>query len=184
MRVQEFIILMASLNGFAILIVVFFKRKDILSFFFPHKWSEVEILESDNACSSWLQKKTSDLTFHFNGMDYNMFHKEDLTPKYTTFTSVKDGIQVKERVEIPQKKRKFPIYRSGRVSKFLYVEGNPDPIDLREVSVAESKSLKHVLSRGDIEGLFADDYGFFGNINLKDVLLFGGIILIIFLMLK
>lgn len=182
MRLQEFIYLMIGLNLAGLSIIALFKRKNILSFFFPHKWVEVEMVESDNNTQIWLQKKTTDLTFKFNGEPYNMFHKEDKESKYSYVEKEENGVMIKEKVKLPQSKRKFPIYRAGRLAKFLYIEGNPNPVDLRQVEVAESSSLQRILTSNDIEGLFAEDHGFLGNIQLKDIILFGGIAILIFLM--
>lgn len=125
--------------GFVAIFIVFIAviirifRDDIRAFFNPNGWSSITMIESDNTVSNWLQKKEDDLQFEFNGGNYNMFD-----------TSVTKGIN------------KTVVYRSGRLGHFFYVEGNKNPINMRDLQLESTgqAQIDNQLSKIEISRLF------------------------------
>lgn len=66
------LLIMVILTVVMLILLVIIKFNSIMSFFYPHKYVEIIMLESDNNIRSWLQKKSSDLRLEFNGAYYNM----------------------------------------------------------------------------------------------------------------
>lgn len=121
------IVLLVLLLGspiWTLLIVIWIKRLDILAFIHPDKYVEVTMYELDENKSCWIEKKTDMLQFEFNNLKYNMFHS---TPKFD-----KDGNILNDEKGNPVIEKKSPVYRSGRLGSFTYIEGNIHPLDLRD----------------------------------------------------
>lgn len=114
------------------LVVLFLFRIQILSFIFPQNYALVEILEVDNNVRSWIQKKNSSLSFKFNEGVYYMFTGED-------------------RFRSPS------IYRKGRLAKFYYVEGNPYPLDYRNIKLTGDAKLNAQVETIQMNNLFFED---------------------------
>lgn len=152
-------------------LIVIVKRKQILSFFFPQNWVNVIMLESDNNVNDWLQKKNKDLRFTFNDGYYNMFESAD------SIVPAPSGRMVKGATS---------VYRSGRLATFLYVEGNENPVDLRNLKVTGNPQLNKQLTKVDIGKLFVDDSTPFINVlkQLQPYLIIGGVILLVIIVLR
>lgn len=144
-------------------------RKEILSFLFPDKWVEIEMLELDNNTINWLQKKTKDLKFTFNDGEYNMFSQE-----------IKEEIQ-QDGSKITKIQKNPPIYRAGRLAKFFYNEGNEDPLDFRTGKMSGNPQINKQISNIDISRLwtghksmsqeFLEKYGIFVLLGIGVILL-------------
>lgn len=107
-----------------IITVLIIFRKNISSFFNPSMWAEVEMIELDNNVLSWLQKKSADLKFTFNKGNYYLFNPSSSTTLDTTLKG--NSIPLPP----PLKKDITPIFRSGRLPKYYYQEGNPFPLNI------------------------------------------------------
>jgi len=110
-----------------------FKRKQILSFFYPNKYVIVEMLELDNSTSSWIERKNDDLRFEFNKGYYNMFH-QDL-----------------------DKNKHPPIYREGRLAKLYYHEGFSEPMDFRQGKITGNPQISRQYEEIQLSKLFEDN---------------------------
>lgn len=152
-QVQVIIWIMIGLMAFVFIMILWFlwvKRDDIHSFFYPGQWAEIEMLESDNNCSTWLQRKNPDLRFEFNGGHYNMFEKGIEEPEPDTGNEL-------DKVPIPKKKISTAIYRAGRLSKFFYIEGNEDPLDFRTQKISGNAALSEQREKIETIQLFTKD---------------------------
>lgn len=145
-------IILPSLFFGLILFILF--RKKILSFLFPQNWIEVEMLEIDNNVRNWLQKKNDNLSFEFN------------KGKYFMFTGDSKG-------KIPT------IYRSGRLAKLYYIEGNQFPLDFRNIQLSGNAYLSRQLDNIKLSELWVDEDNVLENIFKKYGIVILGIILFI-----
>lgn len=127
--------------GFFILFLgILFKRRDeIRAFFFPQNWAEIEMCESDNNTVTWLQRKNKALRFEFNGGYYNMY---DTTSNVTLTEEENNALdkiadpetrELERKILTESKRKMVSVYRSGRIAKFFFNEGNENPIDFRNV---------------------------------------------------
>lgn len=105
-----------------------------MSFLQPDNWAIVEMLELDNNCRNWIQKKNKDLQFQFNEGTYNLFQIDQDTKQ-----------------KIP------PIYRSGRLVKFYFDEGNPNPKDMRINDIEGTPQTNNLMKKLDISRWFLSD---------------------------
>lgn len=90
--------------GSIILIRLWKKKDEILSFIYPERYCEVEMIEKNGDISNWIQKKNDDLIFVFKARPYQLFYLDN------------------------ENNRKF-LFRAGRLSKFYYQEGVKEPIN-------------------------------------------------------
>lgn len=134
------IIFILVLIGWIVFLIYKF-RDNIHSFIYPQKWVVIEMIESDNSVSSWLQRKTSDLSFEFNNGDYFMFDSSEEVKK-SNVPLPNGGFK---EVFINTGKKFFPVYREGRISKFYYIEGNSYPLDFKHLKpVGNPQLLKQI----------------------------------------
>lgn len=140
-----------------ILVFLYVFKDDIRAFLMPSKWNKVTMVESDNNLTKWLQKKTPDLRFKFNEGYYNMFHGSNM----------KEVIN-KRKVPLPNGTFKtedikkmvpsgYSVYREGRLAHFLYIEGNEDPIDLRQIESTGNPQIISSRSKIDFANLMKTD---------------------------
>lgn len=154
-------------------VLLYVNRKDIAAFFFPQDWAEVTILESDNNIRTWLQKKSADLSFKFNMGKYNMFEKQPEEKKAEA-----EGL---EKVPTPDRKG-TAIYRSGRLSRFFYIEGCPDPLDFRQVKITGNAQLTEQLDKVQVMDLFTGQASQFEEVwrKIAPFVIIAGFLLVIF----
>lgn len=135
-----------------ILVILIFafiiKYKEIMSFLYPGDWLEVEILELDNNTFVDLIKKPSNLVYHFRDGSYNLYHASSNTGKD------------KFGRDIPVLQKNSPIYRSGRLGKFFFIEGNSDPLDFRNNEIKGNAYVSDLFSKVEFARLFESDVSF------------------------
>lgn len=145
-------IIIYTLIGFIVLmvsVILWYKKEDILTIFFPNDWIEIEMLERNNNTAIWLENIRKKDTFEFKGGVYNIYDTKKGVPSYL----------------------KTVVYRSGRVGKCFYVEGNENPIDFRGIESTSFPENRAELLKLDIAKLWSSDkpfsselferYGFF-----------------------
>lgn len=152
------IVIGLCLLPFVVLYIIFYK--EIWSFLKPRDWVMIELLELDNHVNTWLQKKTDDLTFQFNGGSYNMFEmiSNPRVNNQNKANVVNDSNGNKipvipSRPEDKEIKRFSAIYRSGRLAKMYFVEGNQNPIDFRTGDYNQDAQLTNQLEKVKISEL-------------------------------
>jgi len=170
---MELITLIIIINGVFILgggLLIFLVRyKDIMSFFFPQNWNSITMLEKDNNVSNWIQKKSKDLTFKFNNGIYNMFsYEEELEQKD------KDKPPIIKRIETP-------MYRNGRLGHFLYIEGQKNPINFREIKPTGYPEIDEQQSKIDMSLLWTSKNDFMAKYGFIILIVIGIAVLIILL---
>lgn len=112
---------------------IFLAFKDqILSYLYPNMYAKITMLESDNNIIDFMVKKSKDLRFTFNDGYYNLFESLEVPKPY-------DGI-----------KKGTSIYRSGRLVRFIFKEGNENPIDLRSIRATGNPQLNKQINAIDI----------------------------------
>lgn len=142
MTILQFLIaIMIGIPCLTILIVCIIKRREIESFFFPQRYNEIEMLELDNHTSTWLQKKNKNLTFEFNGGLYNTYFSD------VEYKKDQKGLL------IPVLKKNPSLYRSGRLSKFFYVEGNENPMDFRQQTITGNPQINMQISKASLSDI-------------------------------
>lgn len=156
-------IITALFFGGIIGLIVYMFKDDILTIMRPGDYVVITMNELDNNVRSWLQKKTSDLRFNFNEGYYNMFDTSEVTGEGT-------------------KKNFNPVYRNGRVAQFFYNEGNPNPLDFRQVKSESNPQLRKNLMAVDLSNLFnteksagqelMEKYGFYLLIGVVAIVVF------------
>lgn len=180
MQIELFKFLLTIITGFVLvmLVVILWKKKDeIRAFFWPGSWAEIEMLELDNNTKIWLQKKNDSLTFKFNSGIYYMYEpgtKEVMAEELDEQGNVKkdeqgNPIMVKKKAPLPV--RQPSIYRSGRLAKFFYIEGNENPLDFRNNTITGNpqineemlkvESSRMITSAGGLGQELMAKYGFF-----------------------
>lgn len=168
----------------SIVVLAYYFRDDIKSFIWPHNYSEITMFESDNHVSTWLQKKNPDLRFDFNKGTYNMFTSsgfEELEEKIPDPNE--QGSYKIIRVKKPIDKPFNPVYRSGRLSKFFYIEGLENPIVLTgegKVEITGNPQITNSLNKTDLGKLFINEDSKFTEIwqMIMPFVIIGGFIIL------
>lgn len=156
---QFVLVFVAGFFGVMLLVILWKNRDEIRAFFDPGGWAEVTMMELDNNVSTWLQQKKFDLKFKFNDGSYNLFHSGTHTKDVKVKKKDEQGneIEVIEQQEVLEKNPS--IYRSGRLAKFFYREGNEDPIDFRQISVTGNPQINEQMLKVDISRWFMSAEG-------------------------
>lgn len=157
-QVEIFKVLLTIITLFAlvmILVILWKKRDEIRAFFWPGSWAEIEMLELDNNCNVWLQQKSKSLQFKFNEGVYNMFHPG--TKEVARIEKKEDGTVEEVRETIPVKQP--AIYRSGRLAKFFYIEGNEDPLDYRNNTITGNPQINEQMNKVEVSRMITSAGG-------------------------
>lgn len=201
MTIQELltiIYILSGFMGFILVLVIFIKRHEIISFFFPEGYAVVTMLEADNNIQTWLQRKNPSLKFKFNNGSYNMYELQEVENKALNKVQklvAPDGTEIpidKPKTEdedkpVKEYKKLTAVYREGRLGHFFYNEGNSDPLDFRGIKTLSNPQLDEQLQKTEVMELFTGGSKDFWEILTKYVIpivLLIAVIVIIILLTK
>lgn len=169
-------------------VLLFYFKDEIRAFVWPNRWVDISMIESDNNVSQWLQKKSEDLRFDFNDGKYNLFEASGEKEVWTEREVPKpDGTKSVQKVKkfVPDGKYSV-VYRSGRLAKFFYIEGNENPLDMRELKPSGNPRVTSNLMGIDLSKLFRSETTMMEDLwkRFGPFVMIGGIGLIIFILLQ
>lgn len=127
------------------ILVLILKWRSIMVKLYPERYAECNMVQLDDSKLTEIVKKNESLVYEFNGSDYFMFYPpEDL---FKDDFQKKDGenvIEYQKRISnlVKNKNIKSTVFRCGGIASFTYVEGNPWPIDFRDLKKVYSNTTR------------------------------------------
>lgn len=166
-------ILIISIFGLILVFIggiIFYFKREILSFIQPQKWVSITMIEIDNNVINWIHRKKG-MTFDFNNGTYNLFN--------TRYENEK----IEENIVRRPIMENF-LYKEGRLTKYFYSEGNPNPIDMRKIEAINDIYTQNLIQDMQISEIIAIDDSFSDMIIRKyGIYIIGFMALVIFLVI-
>lgn len=129
------LLIIVSILLFLTIIVVLFKNwRNIVIRIWPERYAEVAMIQVDDAIIGEVIKKNDTLTWDFGGNDYFLYYPPpELTKDEEKKKEGETEEQYKERLKKIRERSKSTVFRSNGIASFTFIEGNPWPIDFRDL---------------------------------------------------
>lgn len=132
------VLIIMFILGLAVLLIIFWK--DIQMKLHPEKWAFTTMVQLEDSIITDAVKKNDTLTYTFNGNDYYLFYPPIETKLEKKVTETEE--EYKKRLDKYRHNAKSTVFRTGGVASFTFIEGNPWPVDFRDLKKGYSNTTR------------------------------------------